>query len=169
MGSTTAFGRIQTDIPEIRGDINTYEDKTANRAATQYSDAISGKINSLKNDIDTIGGYMPTMTKESSQIDSSLITKRTEVVALNAANRNNNEYFKNSNINKQQEVDTLRGRISNSELVNQSRISIYIIYIFIALVIIGGLISIYWFPSKGRLNIFISIIAVLLLLLTFYQ
>ena len=167
MDSSTVFGQVQNDIPIIRNDVYNYNNskETKYKATDLYSNAITRKIDSLKTNIDTIGSYVPLMNNQSLNYDTINKAKTTNLISLIVENEKNPA----SNIYKQREIDTLRGRINNSKLVNKSRVIIYIIYIFITLVIIGGLISMYWFPSKGRLDIFISIIAVLLLLLTFYQ
>ena len=161
----TINGRVLNDISSIRGDIQMYNANPIRQVTDIYSNDITRKIIALKNDIVTIGAYNSMINEQASKNHISIVNKNTQLNDLNEEIENST-----SSVNyKQREVDTLRGRINNSKLVNNSRVSIYIIYIFITLVIIGGLVSMYWFPSNGRLNIFISIIAVLLLLLSYYQ
>ena len=163
MDSPTLFGQVQDNITSITNDIQTYNSTL--HTSDLESNYITRKISSLKNNIETIGLYLPLMNEQSLKNNTSLVNKQTELTDL----IKQNIISPSSVISKQREVDTLRGRINNSKLVYKSRVFIYIIYIFITLIIIGGLVSMYWFPSKGRLDIFIAIIAVLLLLLTFYQ
>ncbi len=157
--------QVQNEISSIRGYIQRYIDTPAYQMTDVYSNEITQKIISLENNIFNINAYDMMINDQALQNATSLVNKRNELLDL--TNDLNNST--SSVIYKQREVDTLRGRINNSKLVNNSRVSIYIIYIFITLIIIGGLVSMYWFPSNGRLNIFISIIAVLLLLLSYYQ
>ena len=163
----TFLGRVQNDISSIRDYVQRFDNSSdpAYKATDFHSNEITRKIISLKNNIDNIGGYDTMINEQALKNNTSLVNKQKELADLIKENENSTS----SVIYKQREVDTLRGRINNSKLVNNSRVSIYIIYIFITLVIIGGLVSMYWFPSNGRLNIFIAIIAVLLLLLSFYQ
>ena len=137
------------------------------RVNDKYSNDITTYLNSLNNNIDNLdnGTKKRAMQAQSAINKQAIIDKNKELYYLKRRNRG----LVSSEFYKQQEVDTLRGRINNSKLVNNSRIFVYIIYILVTLIVIGGLIFMYWFPSKGRLDIFISVIAVLLLLLTFYQ
>ena len=167
MESPTLFRRVPNDIVIANNDIKTYNDSSPDskyKVSDFYSQAITEKINSLKNNIYNISQYTPIINEQSLKNSASLKLNKLELGLENYINGN-----PNSRVYKQKEIDTLRGKIYNSNLANSSRILLYIIYIFITLIIIGGLISMYWFPSNGRLNIFIAIIAVLIFLLTFYQ
>ena len=165
----TTFGPVQEYIDKVRDhyiiNYDSYKDTTPYETRNLYSDAISAKINSLKNKIESMETYMPDMNTSRRANAEDISNNRFKLFEL----RNTIDALPNSDVYRQKEVDTLRGRIDNSVLVNESRGFVYILYIFITLIIIGGLISMYWFPSNGKLNIFISVIAVLLLLLTFYQ
>ena len=158
------------DIRKIQDLIINYNNpdlSSTQRETDLYSNNITTYINSLNNNIDKLdGGIKKRALLEQSEINSqAIINKNTELTDL----INLNKTLTSSAVYKQREVDTLSGRINNSRLVNKSRVFVYILYIIITLIIIGGLIFMYWFPSKGRLDIFISVVAVLLLLLTFYQ
>ena len=157
-------GHITTSISQIDKDIHNYNNSSDPKfkASDLYSNAITAKIKTLNENIDKID--VLSIAEQSWNIGQN-IRDTTELIIKTKADSANSP---NNIISKQKEVDILRGRIDNSKLVNSSRIFIYIVYIIITLIIIGGLIYMFWFPNKGILNIFISIMAVLILLVSFY-
>lgn len=159
-------GQITTSISQIDKDIHNYNTSSDPKfkASDLYSNAITAKIKTLNENIYKINENVPLILLQS-VINEQNIRDTNELIIKTKADSANSP---DNIIYKQKEVDILRGRIDNSKLVNSSRIFIYIVYIIITLIIIGGLIYMFLFPNKGILNIFISIMAVLILLVSFY-
>jgi len=169
MDEPTILGNAE-EIDRLQTLIRNYNDpdlSSTQRETDLFSNAITTYANSLNNNIYKLdnGTKKRAMQLQSAINTQAIIDKNKELTDL----INLNKTLTSSVVYKQREVDTLSGRINNSRLVNSSRIFVYIIYVLVTFLIISGLIFMYWFPSKGRLDIFISVIAVLLLLLTFYQ